>query len=424
MGGLRSKRRGFSKARFFLLILLSLALAFPLAAQIAPEAAANAAPAGEPAVDAPPAREPAANAAPAVEPAAAVDAVPEAQADTAPADNLPPIPAPAEEPAELTPFPETPPMPPHLEQSGELMNLSLGDSSVSLNIRGRWKGTLNASLGMAFTPFGVKALLGEEPFFAQEGDLTLSLWLRDRWFLEASFMDESALNTYRLGYRGLDGEVLRYLGIGNTGLDFPVFPYLDLGGDTPSSFGIYGHAAVGRLSLHSLVRYDAAAREERIFVGDRERSYSFTDLSRPQRGISFILPDRDLSAAPVVFIEDSSGDLTGSDLRRWRRALSGEYAADTSGRLILTLGTYTGGVTEPESRIAVAYSRGSDPSPWTSSMGRYNDVSDPLNPDVFFLAAVQDHFDAMRSEIRLWDYPQPGRTAPLAGILRQITPRI
>ena len=304
---------------------------------------------------------------------------------------------------------------PSEEVPGELLNLGLGDSSVSLRLYGRWKGTLNAGIGFAHTPFGVEALTGDEPFFTQEGDLTLSLWMLNRWFLEASFMDDSALNTYRLGYQGLEGDVIRYIGAGNTGLDFPSFPYLDLGGDSPSSFGLYGNAAVGSLAIHSLFRYDAAAREERVFIGNRERSFSFKDLSRPQRGVSFILPDKDLNSAPEIFIQDNAGGLTGSDGKRWRRALAGEYAADTAGRVMLTLGAYTGGITEPETSIAVAYSKGADNSPWTSSMGTYDDTFDPLNPDRYFLAAVQVHFDPSKSLICLWDYPQSGQGNPVAG---------
>ena len=70
--------------------------------------------------------------------------------------------------------------------SGELLNLSLGDSSVSLILAGRWKGTLEAGWGFALTPLGTTAITGDNPFFAQEGDLTLSLWMMDRWFVEAS----------------------------------------------------------------------------------------------------------------------------------------------------------------------------------------------------------------------------------------------
>ena len=285
------------------------------------------------------------------------------------------------------------------EAPAELVNLNLGDSSVSLNLSGRWKGTLEGSWGMALTPFGSSAITGENPIFAQEGDLTLSLWIRNRWFVETSFIDNSTLNTYRAGYQGTEGEAVRYVGIGNTGLDFPTFPYLDLGGDSPSSFGAYGHFTVGNLDLHSLVRYDAAAREERVFVGDRERSYSYTDLSRPQRGISFVLPDQNLGAVPVVYLQDNKGDLRDSAGRRWRLAQPSEYGVSAQYGLVeLTLGSYTSGATEPDGMVAVYY-------PGGYSLGAYNTHGT-------FLGDVQDYFDSTATSVRLQDYPQAGQMTP------------
>ncbi|MCL2472479.1 MAG: hypothetical protein FWF26_02270 [Treponema sp.] len=285
------------------------------------------------------------------------------------------------------------------EAPAELLNLNLNDSSVSLRLSGRWTGTLEGSMGVALTPLGVTAVSGDTPLFTQDGDLTLSLWIQDRWFVETSFMDDSSLNTYRAGYQGKEGETVRYVGIGNTGLDFPSFPYLDLGGDTPSSFGAYGFFQVGNFGFHSLVRYDAAAREERVFVGDRERTYGYADLSRPQRGVSFVLPDENLSSAPVVYLQDNKGTLRDSSGRRWRLAESSEAGTSAMYGLVeLTLGTYTGGAVEPEGMVAVYY-----PGPY--SYGNYND------PDSF-LGKVQDYFDSSKTDTKLWYFPQPGQQNP------------
>jgi len=287
------------------------------------------------------------------------------------------------------------------EAPGELLNLNLNDAPVSLRIAGRWTGTLQAGIGMALTPFGAMALSGDTPFFTQQGDLTLSLWLMDRWFVEASFMDDSALNTYRAGYQGKEGETVRYVGVGNTGLDFPSFPYLDLGGDSPSSFGAYGYFQSGNFGFHSLVRYDAAAREERVFVGSRERSFGYADLSRPQRGVSFVLPDDNLPAVPVVYLQDNNGPLRDSDGRRWRLAESSEAGTSARYGLVeLTLGTYTGGAAEPDGMVAVYY-----PGAYSCKTGDYN------NSDTF-LGKVQDYFDSSKSTTQLWYYPQSGQRTP------------
>jgi len=281
------------------------------------------------------------------------------------------------------------------------MDIALDDPAVSLRISGRWRGTLQGGWGLALTPLGTTLISDESPFFTQESDLTLSLWIRERWFVEVGVVDNSALNTYRAGYQGLEGELIRYIGVGNVGLDFPSFPFLDLGGDSPSSFGLYGHFGRGALGLHLLLRYDAAAREERVFVGGRERNFSFADLSRPQRGISFVLPDEHLDSIPVVFIQDNrGGNLTDTQGRRWRLANRSEFGA--SARHGIVEFTLAGGAAEPEGMIAVAYSLHGDNQPWNrpEGMGSYD------TPGTF-LGDVQAFF----GNVALREFPQAGQPA-------------
>jgi hypothetical protein len=282
------------------------------------------------------------------------------------------------------------------EASSELLSLNFGDSEVSLFMSGYWKGTLSANWGLSFTPLGTTAASNDSPLlFTQEADLTLSLWIREHWFVEASFMDDYSLNTYRAGYQGSEGEAVQYVGIGNTGLEFPRFPYLDLGGDSPSSFGLYGRFGGGDLTVHSLIRYDAAAREERIFVGDRERTYGYISLQYPLRGLSFVLPDENLDVLPVVYLEDEKGSLRDAGGKRWRIAQASEYAASARYGLVEL-------ASEPKGMVAVAYTKGGS-APWNNSLGRYTDPPNPNN----FLSVIGDFFNRVYS-IALDTYPQPG----------------
>ncbi|MCL2478095.1 MAG: hypothetical protein FWF22_01235, partial [Treponema sp.] len=310
------------------------------------------------------------------------------------------------------------PVPKTGDSGSELLSMDLADSSVSLQIFGSWKGTLSAGWGIALTPFGNSALAGDTPLFMQEADLTLSLWIRNRWFVEGSFLDDYNLNTYRAGYQGQDGEIVQYAGIGNTGLDFPSFPYLDLGEASPSSFGFYGRFGSQDFSVHSLIRYDSAAREERIFTEGRERSYSYADITAPVRGISFVLPDSNLSSVPVVYMEDQNGPITDNLGRRWRQAQSSEYTASAvNGILELSLGTYTGGSIEPDTMIAVVYSVGSDNSPWAASLGNYGDPN-----GTGFLGKVQEYFDDSGRAFSLAEFPQCGGNYPAASAVNGAGP--
>jgi hypothetical protein len=263
-------------------------------------------------------------------------------------------------------------------------------------------------MGFALTPLGLQAVSQNSPLlFTQEADLTLSLWIRDRWFVEASFLDDYDLNTYRAGYQGKEGEAIQYLGFGNTGLDFPRFPYLDLGGESPSSLGVYGKFGGGDLSLHSLFRYDLSAREERVFVGDRERTYTFGFPDRPLRGRSFVLPDDNLDTPPRVYIQDKQGDLRDTRGRRWRLAGASEYGASAVLGLVELSRT-------PEGMVAVAYSKGGNPSPWESSLGMY-DTPAPGGGSFpgtgsGFLGEASAWFG---EGIDLSSYPQPGNDGSL-----------
>ncbi|MDR0585911.1 MAG: hypothetical protein LBG26_01595 [Treponema sp.] len=275
------------------------------------------------------------------------------------------------------------------EADSELMRMNISDSEVSLVVKGFWKGTLTANWGISRGPLGISPDSEDSPLlFTQEADLTLSLWIRERWFLEVSFLDDYDLNTYRAGYQGFPGETVQYVGVGNTGLDFPVFPYLDLGGDSPSSFGVYGRFGSGDLSFHSLVRYDAAAREERIFVGDRERSFSNLSPDKPLRGVSFVLPDENISAVPVVYFEDKNGDLSGGG-RKWRLAVPSEYAASGINGIVEL-------VREPAGMVAVYYNGG------VYGVSSYGTAASPA---AGYLGDVQELFS-----VNLHDYPQPGGT--------------
>jgi hypothetical protein len=275
------------------------------------------------------------------------------------------------------------------EDPQDFMNVSLGDSEVSLLLTGSWKGTLQGNLGFSNSAVGTGFASPESPLlFAQEADITLSLWLDDRWFVEASFLDDYDLNTYRAGYQGQPGEFFRYIGIGNTGLDFPSYPYLDLGGDSPSSFGYYGLMETESVKIHSLFRYDAASREEKVFAGGRERTYTYVQPQDSISGISFVLPDANIDTEIIVYIEDEKGELRDENNRRWRLASPSEYSAGKAQGIVeLNI--------RPAGMAAVSYSNG------VYNMGSYSASG--------FLREVQEWFDG----IDLAGYPQCGNLQPI-----------
>jgi len=290
------------------------------------------------------------------------------------------------------------------ESPNELMRYSLGDSTVSLFLTGFWKGELQGNAGFSLSPVGTQFASPDSPLlFKQEVDLTMSLWINNRWFVEANFLEDSALNTYRAGYRGGAGEFFKYAGIGNAGLDFPVFPYLDLGGDSPSSFGIYSRFGNQDLNIHALFRYDAASREERVFSGGRERTYSDLHPQNSIRAVSFVLPDTDIDSDVTVYIEDDKGTILDQNGRRWRQALQSEFAfSGTQGLLELSI--------RPSAMVSVVYTKNGD-RPWDISLGSYDGSA------YGYLTEVQNWFDPspLRDKIKLEEYIQCGSISSLPG---------
>lgn len=283
------------------------------------------------------------------------------------------------------------------EASPELFSISLYDADVSLFLTGFWKNSVQINWGLSKNQFGWSIAQSDAPIlFTQEADLTLSLWIKERWFVETNFREGHDINTYRAGYQGREGDFVRYAGVGNTGLDFPLFPYLDLGGDSVSSLGFYGAFGDGPLSLHTLFRYDAAEREERVFTGGRERTYTPLSVAAVLRGVSFVLPDINIAELPVVYFEDNDGSLSGGG-RRWRLARPSEAAVSARDGLVELIET-------PKGMVAVSY-------PGGYSLGSYGDPSLSVLRNGF-LGEVQDFFP----DVTLASYPQPGgrtgETAP------------
>ncbi|GMO46611.1 MAG: hypothetical protein Ta2B_28250 [Termitinemataceae bacterium] len=285
------------------------------------------------------------------------------------------------------------------EAPPEILSLTVNDADVSLFLHGYWTGTLSGQWGFQKNKYGIIPEQGMI-LFDMEPSLNLSLWIYKKWFIE-TFFEEGyeegvQLSSYAAGYKGGEDELVQFAVIGNKMLDFPRYPYIDLGADTPlsntfSSFGFYGRFGGGNLKLHTLLRYDAATREERVFVGGRERNYTYVTPSSMLRGISFVLPSENIQTAITVYIEDKDGNYSGDGGTKWRRANSGEYAASAKLGIVEL-------AKEPDTMIAVVYGD-VGASVYEDAMGLYGDSSGR------FLQQVQRYF----SETDLTKYPQAGQ---------------
>ncbi len=120
-----------------------------------------------------------------------------------------------------------------------LLQSKVGDADVDLYAAGSWQTTISASLAIGIHPglgngSGYQfpyPFPGMDPFsFLNQVDLTISLWILNRYFFQTTFLDQFALNTFLLGYQGQKGEFVQKVLIGNTLMPFSQYPFLAVDG--------------------------------------------------------------------------------------------------------------------------------------------------------------------------------------------------
>ncbi|MBF9018314.1 MULTISPECIES: hypothetical protein [unclassified Oceanispirochaeta] len=314
--------------------------------------------------------------------------------ETAPEDSSDssPIGAESEDPAE-----ETKKYPLPLEEGEEapehIFDMDLGGVGADVFWEGYWRfsmtygtGFENGEDGFVF-PSAFPGL--KEGFeFAQEPDFFLSVLLLDHYFIETSFTEGYDKNTYAMGYVGDETTALKEVRIGNAGIGIGEFEGIDVSSPKYNTPGVKARFET-RSSEHELmIRYDPTELQEKIYVGEYEVEEETLELPSFVEGQRFILPNENISDL-VVYQEDSDGELTGSDGRRYtNRNIS--YSAD------LTKG-FVNLVEASEGRVLIYYRVGGSP------VG-----SDSISEDFIMAADSRGRPDPTRALLPFaWDEANP-----------------
>jgi hypothetical protein len=263
----------------------------------------------------------------------------------------------------VNPFPDD-------EAPPYLLDLDVGDTEVELFMLGSWTATSEVTFGFALHPplpdSGSRVTWGypfpdfETNFFAQTVDLTVSLWLYQRYFFEASFADDSDVNSIAAGYFAAEDELVREFVVGNVPLAVARYPY-QYSGNTGSRAGNKPNpGTVLRLqtdtTFHEFLVQLENSTEERLRISGG-RIVEETRI-RPEdylRGRAFVLPDRNVTKVEL-FLQDDNGSFTGRSpgddrLRRYRRLddSAGDYVVD------LAAGTVRLAESVPGRRLLAVY---------------------------------------------------------------------
>jgi hypothetical protein len=215
------------------------------------------------------------------------------------------------------------------EAPSSVFNAKLGngpDADAELFVSGSWSSTLIGSIDMQAEPGSSLAMSSAQPLlYTQEPDIALSFLLYKRIFVEAKVSQDIAQAKYAAGYRGGEGELLREFRVGNDGINFPVLPYLSFGDGSYRSFGASALIGTDTFAGKAMVRYDQASRVTKRFVGSTEVTEAVLTPNSFITGKYFMTlyaPATDLA----IYVESSSGNLSGGDGKKYRRLESSEYS--------------------------------------------------------------------------------------------------
>ena len=248
---------------------------------------------------------------------------------------------------------------PNLEQEeapASVWDMDIGDTEVDLYMAGYWKIGIMGGLSVESGANGIvfpAAFPGLTDFrFYQEPDITISLWLMNRFYLETSFLEGFDKNTYAIGYRGMEGEVLQSVRIGNSEILIDEYKGISVPSPKYNTPGISASFQTEKSYHDILLRYDPTSEHKKVFLGEYEITEEVLNISNYVRGQYFILPDTNIDPGSLeVYIADKYGTYTGNDGLKYKKA------TDNEAFYSLEDGTVT--LAEPsETEVLVFYKKG------------------------------------------------------------------
>ena len=220
--------------------------------------------------------------------------------------------------------------PPPTEQEeapATVWDMNIGDTEVDLYLAGYWKIGLIGGVSVESGSSGIvfpAAFPGLTDFrFYQEPDLTISLWLMNRFYLETSFLEGFDKNTYAIGYRGMDGEFIQTVRIGNSDIKIDDYKGINVPSPQYNTPGISASFQTAKSYHDILFRYDPTSEHKKVFLGEYEISEELIGTGAYKKGQYFILPDNNIDFIEV-YIADRDGIYSGSDNKKYKKATENE----------------------------------------------------------------------------------------------------
>ncbi|MBQ4379318.1 MAG: DNA polymerase IV [Treponema sp.] len=210
-----------------------------------------------------------------------------------------------------------------------LFNRDFGNQNVEFFAEGYWKSTVTGGAAYSFGFGTTPTLSTTTPVFAQNVDLSLYFMLNHHWYFEAAFADEFTKNTVAAGYIG-DG-YLKSARISNRKIVFPSIYSVDdvnrgIGGGENQAPGISLNWKGEKWQADTAFRYDLIQAHEKTWYGKNSVSVNEIALSNYNTGTQYILPKESLvKNVKAIYVESSSGDLSDSKGRKYKKLDDSQY---------------------------------------------------------------------------------------------------
>ncbi len=248
--------------------------------------------------------------------------------------------------------------PSNLQTPTTIFATKIGDADLDFNLSGSWDATISYSTGLLIVPGLPVRILDAFPameagfYFQQIPDLTASIVLMKKYFVDLSVVPDSSQNRLTMGYRGDSTETIRSVIIGNGGVTIPSSDFLEIPEQPPSSLGASVLLVSGISTNEFLLRWDSAEEKTKLFMGESELLEETVSVESFIRGRFFYLPDTNVDESSLqLFLEDENGTYAGGDGKKYRLAAVDDASLDAASGLVSLKSAVKG-------RVLVYYTKG------------------------------------------------------------------
>ena len=241
---------------------------------------------------------------------------------------------------------------PPKEAATSIFSTKLGSADVDLTLLGSWTAGVSFGAGLLFVPGLRPQALDSFPaidqgfVFSQTPDITITLWLLKRFYLNVSVVGNLSNNAIQLGYKGAPNEPLQSVVVGNQGIAIPSSQLVQIPSQPFGSLGVMSQFVAGGATNDVMLRWDPAVRKTKTFIGMNELVEREIGIDTYVRGRYFFLPDFGIDTGSMqAYLEDPAGTfLSAADGRKYRLATFDEVVLDAQNGLVSLKNAFKGRV--------------------------------------------------------------------------------